>query len=278
MVINFEKYLDQALMWLSFNWLNIVTAIALLIIGKWIAKKISNVVVKVMEKNKVDQTLTGFVKNIVYYILIVIIVIAAAGQLGINTASFLTILGAASLAVGLALKDSLSHFASGVMLILFSPFKVGEVITTNGITGKVESINIFNTLLTTPDNRNVIIPNSAITSGTITNITANPTRRVDMVIGIGYSDSIEKADSILRALLEEDARILPDPAPYIAVSELADSSVNFVVRPWVKTEDYWGVLHDMTRRIKLAFDKEGISIPYPQQDVHVFTQATGTHN
>ncbi|HDM77631.1 MAG TPA: mechanosensitive ion channel, partial [Deltaproteobacteria bacterium] len=209
---------------------------------------------------------------IIYYTLLIVVVIAAAGQLGINTTSFLTIVGAAGLAIGLALKDSLSNFASGVMLILFRPFRVGDVVNAAGVTGKVETISMFTTIMNTPDNQKIIVPNSAITSSTITNITANETRRVDLVIGIGYEDNIGKAKEILNRLIEEDDRILSDPAPTIAVSELADSSVNFVVRPWVKTEDYWIVYFDLTEKIKNTFDAEGINIPYPQTDVHLYPE------
>ncbi len=278
MNINFDRYLDMALSWLSVYWVKIVLAILILLIGKWLAGKISRLTGKIMEKQKVDQTLTGFITNIVYYTMMLLIVIAAAGQLGIDTASFLTILGAAGLAVGLALKDSLSNFASGVMLIMFRPFKAGEMISSNGIVGTVESINIFTTVLNTPDNQKIIVPNSSVTSGTITNITANSERRVDLTVGIGYQDNIEKAEQVLMNVLKEDSRVLENPAPQVAVSELGDSSVNFVVRPWVKTDDYWAVYFDITKKIKLALDEAGISIPFPQQDVHLFTQPTGTEN
>ena len=204
--------------------------------------------------------------------LLVVVVIAAAGQLGINTTSFLTIVGAAGLAIGLALKDSLSNLASGVMLILFRPFGVGDVVTAGGVTGKVESITMFNTVLSTPYNQRVIVPNGSVTSNIITNVTANPTRRVDLVVGIGYGDNIAKAKEILAQLVSSDERILGDPAPTIAVSELADSSVNLVVRPWVKTEEYWDVYFSLTENIKTTFDKEGITIPYPQRDLHLFSE------
>ncbi|MEC4677190.1 MAG: mechanosensitive ion channel domain-containing protein, partial [Nitrospirota bacterium] len=193
-------------------------------------------------------------------------------QLGINTTSFLTIIGAAGLAIALALKDSLSNFASGVMLVLFRPFREGDVVTAAGMTGKVTNIAIFNTTLTTGDNQLVIVPNSAITANVITNVTANSTRRIDLVIGIGYNDDIAKAKKIIMRLIEADSRILKDPAPGIALAELADSSVNFNVRPWVKKEDYWAVRSDLMEQIKITFDEEGISIPYPQQDVHLFPE------
>ncbi|NNK13353.1 MAG: mechanosensitive ion channel, partial [Desulfofustis sp.] len=197
------------------------------------------------------------------------VVIAAAQKLGINTGSFLAVVGAAGLAIGLALKDSLANFSAGVMLILFRPFKVGDAVTVAGETGAVEEITIFNTVMNTPDNQRKIIPNGLITSGTITNITANDTRRIDMVFGIGYEDDIKSAEQVFTEMIKAEPRVLSDPAPTIAVAELADSSVNFVVRPWVRTVDYWNVKFELTEKIKLALDEAGISIPFPQQDVHM---------
>ena len=270
--MNMDKIVETISYLISIYALKLVAAVLIIIIGKWLSRKISNLLVKLLEKNKVDVTLIGFFKGIVYYTLLIVVLIAAAGQLGINTTSLLTIVGAAGLAVGLALKDTLSNFASGVMLILFRPFKVGDFVDAGGVAGTVESITIFNTILKTPDNKKIIAPNSSITGSVITNNTANPTRRVDMVAGIGYDDDIAKTKEVLLDLVKADPRILSDPAPKVAVSELADSSVNFVVRPWVKTEDYWDVYFYLTEQIKIAFDKEGISIPYPQQDVHLFTE------
>jgi len=251
----------------------IIAALLIFLIGKWLARKITNFLVRVLEGRKIDYTLTGFLEGIVYYALFITVVIAAAGQLGIKTTSFLAILGAASLAVGLALKDSLANFSSGVMLILFHPFKVGDVVTIGGETGKVIQIDVFNTILNTGDNQRKIIPNGAISNTTITNITANPTRRVDLVVGIGYDDDIRKAKETLEEILAADSRILPEPAPFVAVSELADSSVNLVVRPWVAKEDYWDVYFGLTEKIKLTFDERGISFPYPQRDVHLYQAA-----
>ena len=207
--------------------------------------------------------------NIAYVTLVAFVIIAALSKLGIQTTSFVAIIGAAGLAIGLSLQGSLSNFASGVMIIAFRPFKVGDFIEASGVAGVVEGIQIFSTQMRTGDNKAIIIPNSNITGGNIVNYSAKDTRRVDMVFGIGYDDDIKKAKETLTKLLEADDRILKDPAPTVAVSELADSSVNFVVRPWVKTDDYWGVLFDYTEAVKLTFDKEGISIPYPQQDIHL---------
>ncbi len=266
------EYLDIALGWLSDNAANLIIALLILLIGAWISKRLSKLVVRIMDKRKVDSLLSSFLGNIVYYLLLLMVLIATAGQLGINTMSFVTILGAAGLAVGLALKDSLSNFASGVMLVIFRPIKVGDYVEAGGKDGVVEKITIFNTVLNSLDNKLVIVPNSAVTAGPITNFTANETRRVDLKFGISYGDDIKKAKGLLDSLIAADERVLRDPAPTVAVAELGDSSVNFVVRPWVKTGDYWGVYFDLTEKVKLTFDAEGITIPFPQQDVHVFNK------
>jgi len=271
--IDIEKYIEMLTYWVTTYTVKIIAALLILVIGKWVARRITNLITKLMEKNKIDLTLVRFLDSIIYYTFMVVIVIAAAGQLGINTTSFLTIVGAAGLAIGLALKDSLSNFASGVMLVLFRPYRVDDYVDIGGVVGTVVGISLFTTELKTPDNQKVIVPNAGITSNVITNVTANPIRRVDLVIGIGYDDDIKKAKEVIRGVLEEEKRILPAPEPLIAVSELADSSVNFVVRPWVKTAEYWAVYFALTENIKLALDANGISIPYPQQDVHLH-QAT----
>jgi small conductance mechanosensitive channel len=248
-------------------------ALLIFLIGKWIARRITNVLIKLMKSRNVDITLIKFLEGIIYYALLASVLIAVAGQLGIKTTSFLAVLGAASLAIGLALKDSLSNFSSGVMLILFRPFRVGDVVIIGGETGKVEAISVFSTILNTGDNQKKIIPNGAISNATITNITANPTRRVDLVVGIGYNDDIRKAKETLEGILATEDLILKDPAPTVAVSNLGASSVDLVVRPWVKTDDYWTVFFSLTEKIKLTFDEKGISFPYPQQDVHLFKSA-----
>ncbi len=251
----------------------IIAALLIFIIGKWIARKITNVLARVLESRKVEATLIGFLEGIVYYALLATVLIAAAGQLGIKTTSFLAILGAAGLAIGLALKDSLANFSSGIMLILFSPFKVGDVVTIAGETGTVKQIHVFNTIIDTGDNQRKIIPNGIISNATITNITANPTRRIDLVVGIGYDDDIRMAKKTLQEIMAADSRILAEPAPFVAVSELGDSSVNLVVRPWVTKENYWAVFFALNEKIKITFDERGISFPYPQQDVHLFKPA-----
>jgi small conductance mechanosensitive channel len=263
---------DAVTAWISIYSIKIVGALLIFIIGKWLARKIADLFSRLMAKNNVDVAVIGFVTNLSYYALLVVVIIAALGNLGVNTTSFLAIVGAAGLAVGLALKDSLSNFAAGVMLIMFRPFTVGDVVSTAGVTAKVEKITIFNTLFCTPDNQLVIVPNNKIISDIITNINAKDTRRIDLVVGISYSDDMAQTKEILEGLAKKDSRILEDPAVTIAVAELADSSVNLVFRPWVKTEDYWAVKFDLTEKIKTSLDEAGISIPFPQQDVHLFVE------
>jgi small conductance mechanosensitive channel len=248
----------------------IFLALLVFIIGRWIIKVLVNMLKKVMTKAKVDVMLVSFLGNIAYAALLAVVVLAALEQLGVNTTSAMAILGAAGLAVGLALKDSLSSFAAGVMLIIFRPFKLGDFVEAGGVSGVVEEIRIFHTMLKTGDNREVTMPNAQIYSGTIINYSARATRRIDLVIGIGYDDDIKKARDLLDQVLEADSTVLKDPAPTIMVLELGASSVDFAVRPWVKSGDYWTTRAALLEAIKDAFDKEGISIPYPQQDIHVF--------
>jgi small conductance mechanosensitive channel len=272
MNFNVEAFQD----WISAYSLNILGAILIFLVGKWLARRIANLLSKLLERNNIDLALVHFLTNLTYYTLVVLVVVAAAGRLGINTTSFLTIIGAAGLAVGLALKDSLSNFAAGVMLVLFRPFTIGDVVSTAGITAKVDKITIFNTHFCSPDNQLIIVPNNKIISDIITNITAKDTRRIDLTVGISYSDDMAKTKDILVRLAKEDSRILTDPAPAVAVAELADSSVNLVFRPWVRTEDYWDVRFDLTEGIKNRLDEAGISIPFPQQDVHLFAEKQET--
>ena len=265
-----EEMLDKIYQLLTVYGLKVLAAIAIFIIGRWVAKGVRKLVERMMTKGKVDSTLVTFTSNMAYIGLLAFIVVAALGQLGIQTTSFIAILGAAGLAVGLALQGSLSNFAAGFLLIIFRPFKVGDLIEAAGVFGVVEAIQIFTTQLKTADNKTVIIPNAKLTDDNIVNWTVKGTRRVDMVFGIGYDDDIDKARSLMAEIIAEDSRILEAPAPQISVSELADSSVNFVVRPWVKVEDYWGVHFDLTEKIKKAFDANGVSIPFPQRDIHVY--------
>lgn len=265
-----QSLLEQAVTLLSIHGLNLLIAIGIFFVGRMIADKIAGLARALMLKAKVDDTLRSFLRNVIYYALLAAVVVMALGQAGLNVTSFLAVLGAAGLAVGLALKDSLSNFAAGVMLIMLKFFKRGDWVSVAGESGTVQTVSIFNTILTTADNRMVIVPNSAILSGTIVNVTANDTRRVDLVMGIGYGDDLLKAKELLMKILTDDPRVLAEPAPQVEVLELAESSVNFAVRPWVRTPDYWGVYFGITEKVKLVFDQEGISIPFPQRDVHVY--------
>jgi small conductance mechanosensitive channel len=253
--------------------IRIVTALAVFIIGKWVARAVVNISKSVLKKSGQDDMLISFLGNILYTVLLAAVVIAALDQIGIQTTSLLAVLGAAGLAVGLALKDSLANFSSGVMIIIFRPFKDGDFVEAGGSAGVIQHIGIFSTVMHTGDNRQIIIPNSAIFGGTIVNVSANPTRRIDLVIGIGYDDDIKKAKQILLDIMDKDDRILKDPAAAVAMAELADSSVNFNVRPWVNSGDYWAVRADLLETIKATFDEQNISIPYPQQDVHMHQAA-----
>ena len=259
--------------WISENastWaIQIGIAIAIFIIGKMLARQISALIRKGMERAGSDPILVGFIGNVSYGILLVAVVLAAIDSLGVNVTSLMAILGAAGLAIGLALKDSLSNFAAGVMIIIFRPFKIGDYITAGGTAGVVDEIGLFATLMHTPDNQRIIVPNSSIIGGNITNTSALPTRRIDLVFGISYDDNIGQARDIIMSVIEADERILDDPAPSVAVAELADSSVNLNVRPWVKSEDYWTVRPHLLETIKQRFDEAGISIPYPQQYVYM---------
>jgi small conductance mechanosensitive channel len=248
----------------------IVGAIVVFIIGRWVSKFIANLIRKLMDKREVDPTITKFVGNLTYFALLTFVVLAALGLVGIQTTSFIAVLGAAGLAIGLALQGSLANFAAGFLLILFRPFKVGDFIDAAGVAGTVEAIQIFTTQLATPDNKTIIIPNSKMTGDNIVNFSTKGTRRADMVFGIGYEDDIDKARDIITDVLSNDERVLKDPPLQVAVSELADSSVNFVARAWVNAGDYWGVVFDTTETVKKRFDAEGVSIPFPQRDVHVY--------
>jgi len=251
--------------------IKIVMALAIFIIGRWIAGKITKVLTGVMTHSKLDPMLVKFLANLAYILLFVAVALAAIDSLGVNVTSLLAIVGAAGLAVGLALKDSLSNFAAGVMIIIFRPFKIGDFITASGTSGVVDEIGMFCTLLHTGDNQRIIMPNSGVLGSTIINTSALPTRRIDLVIGISYNDNIGTAKGIITGIVQADSRVLIEPAFSLGVAELADSSINLFVRPWVATADYWGVRADLLENIKVALDNAGITIPYPQQDVHMHT-------
>ena len=255
--------------------MKVLGALAVLIIGMWIAKMIMKGVVKLMGKRNVDPTLISFSSSLLHVALKVFVIIAALAKLDINTTSFIAVLGAAGLAVGLALQGSLSNFAAGVLMIIFKPFRVGNFVEAGGTKGTVVEISIFTTILNTMDNKKTIIPNAKVMGDNITNYSANNTRRVDLAAGISYGDDIDKARAAIQSALAEVEGILESPAPDILVSEMADSSVNFAVRPWCKPVDYWGVYFGVTEAIKKKFDAEGITIPFPQRDVHMYEHKEG---
>jgi small conductance mechanosensitive channel len=265
-----DNVLPQLLEWITFYGLKIIAAIIILIVGRWVAKAVRSFIKRLLTKKEVDAAIISFVSSLAYFGLLAFIIIAALGQLGVQTASFVAIIGAAGLAIGLALQGSLANFAAGFLLILFHPFKVGDYITAGGASGTVEEIRIFTTQLKTPDNKTVIIPNAKLTGDNIVNYSAKETRRVDFVFGVGYTDDLQKVRQVLQDIVDNDSRVLRDPPPMIAVNELADSSVNFVVRVWVKSGDYWDVHFEAIENVKKRFDAEGISIPFPQTDVHLY--------
>ncbi|MDH3338022.1 MAG: mechanosensitive ion channel [Gammaproteobacteria bacterium] len=253
--------------------INLVTALVIFVVGRSIIGILVRGLKALMQKQEVDKTLETFVTNLVRMVLLVFVIIAAIGALGVQTTSLIAVLGAAGLAVGLALQGSLSNFAAGVLIVLFRPYRVGDYVEAAGIGGTVEGVQILTTTFKTPDNKTIIVPNSQVMNSVIINYSANETRRVDMVVGVSYGDDLDKVRSTIQDLIAADDRILGEPACTIAVSELGDSSVNFVVRPWVNTSDYWAVKFDLTEAIKKRFDKQGISIPFPQRDVHLYKES-----
>lgn len=267
--MDITKYLNPDLIsaYLTKYGLSVVGAIAIFVLGRFAAKAVSNSVRKVLRKSRMDETLVAFSGNVLFFLIMALVIVASLGQLGVETTTVAAVFAAAGLAVGLALQNSLSNFASGVLIIALRPFKSGDYITAGGQSGTVEEVNIFTTHLRTPDNIGVVVPNSSITAGSILNYNANKTRRMDMVFGISYQDDIVRAKSIILDILGKDTRILPDPAPVVGVLALGESSVDIAVRPWVKTELYWDTWFDLHETIKLRFDAEGITIPFPQRDV-----------
>lgn len=259
--------------WLALYGFRILGAIIILVLGIWASKLITKLLRNVMGRRNIDPTLIGFTATLVYAALVVFVLIAALNQVGFQTTALIAVIGAAGLAVGLALQGSLSNFAAGVMMILFKPFKDGDFIEGGGTAGTVEEIKIFNTQLMTPDNKTVIVPNSSLLGGNITNYSTKKTRRMDLLIGVSYSDDIRKVKQVLLDIIDDEERFLKDPAPVVALAEMADSSLNFAFRPWVNGSDYWPTYFDTLETIKLRFDQEGISIPFPQHDVHLIQQA-----
>lgn len=249
--------------------INLAIAFVVFYVGRAIARLVVRGADKVMQRSKLDEALRRFATDLLYGVLLAIVIIAALERVGIKTTAAIAILGALGLAIGLALQGSLGNFASGVMIIFFKPYKIGDVVKVAGQTGKVEEVKVFNTVLVTGDNRVILVPNGQITAGSIENLSAKELRRIDMTFGVGYGDDLLAAKEMITEVVKSDPRVLAEPAPLIAVAELADSSVNFVVRPWVKTSDYWAVLFDLTEKLKLTADERGISIPFPQRDVHL---------
>ena len=267
---NTQNYINKAIELTMTYGPKFILAIIVLFLGLWIIKLITKMMMKSFERSKIDLSLQKFSANLISALLKVLLFVSVASMVGIATTSFVAIIGAASLAVGLALQGSLANFAGGVLILLFRPFKVEDVIEAQGFIGKVHEIRVFNTVLKTFDNKTIIIPNGAISGGSIINYSTEPQRRIDMSFGIGYGDDIKKAKNVLQGLIDEDSRILKEPAPLVALSELGDSSVNFVVRVWGNSADYWSIYFDMQEKVKLTFDQEGISIPFPQRDVHLY--------
>lgn len=253
--------------------INLLTALVIFFVGRIIARALTRGLRRLMQARQIDKILESFVSNLVYWALMAFIIIAAITEIGIKTTSFITVLGAAGLAIGLALQGSLSNFAAGVLIVMFRHYKVGDWIEAAGTSGSVVSVQILTTTLKTGDNKAVIIPNGNILKGTIVNYSANDTRRIDMVVGVGYDDDLDKVRNVLQEIVNNDERVLKEPPCVIAVNELADSSVNFNVRPWVKTPDYWATRWDLTETIKKRFDEEGISFPFPQRDLHIIKEA-----
>ena len=267
---NLENYTDKAIGLLMSYGPKLLLAIVTLIIGFWIIKLVLKTTANTMEKGKLDISLQHFLSSLVGVLLKALLLISVLSMIGIQMTSFIAILGAAGLAIGLALQGSLANFAGGVLILLFKPYKIGDLIEAQGYLGIVKEIQIFNTIINTLDNKTIILPNGGVSNSNITNYFTEPTLRVDMTFGIGYSDDIKKAKEILTTLLTSDSRVLKDPEPMVVLSEHGESSVNFTVRGWCKNEDYWGVYFDMQEKVKLEFDKQGISIPFPQQDVHIY--------
>ncbi|NOJ14847.1 small-conductance mechanosensitive channel MscS [Vibrio splendidus] len=268
--------LSHAEQWLTNNsdlfiqyGVNIISALVILFIGNLIVKAVANSVSKVLQKKKMDRAVVEFVHGLVRYLLFVIVLIAALGRLGVQTASVVAVIGAAGLAVGLALQGSLSNFAAGVLIVAFRPFKSGDYVEIGGVAGSVDSIQIFQTVLTTPDNKMVVVPNGSVIGSPITNYSRHDTRRIDLMIGVSYNADLQKTKALLTKICESDERVLKEPGVQVGVHTLADSSVNFVVRPWVSTADYWNVYFDLMQAIKEGLDNEGIEIPFPQVDVHM---------
>lgn len=267
--MNIEKLLETGNELILTYGPRLIGALITLIVGWWIISIIRNTLRKRFEKRNMEPSLRGFLNSMIGITLKILLLVSVVGMMGVQMTSFIAILGAAGLAVGMALSGTLQNFAGGVIILLFKPFKVGDYIEAQGHSGSVNEIQIFNTILKTPDNKTIIIPNGGLSTGSMINYSTEPRRRVDFIFGIGYGDDVDKAKAVIQQLIDADNRILKDPEPFIAVSELADSSVNLVVRVWAEASNYWGIHFDMHEKVYKAFDKEGLNIPFPQMDVHV---------
>ncbi|ASJ71525.1 Small-conductance mechanosensitive channel [Granulosicoccus antarcticus IMCC3135] len=269
------NYVDEVPTLVREYGINTLAALLIFFMGKWLARRVVNLCGRLMNQRGIDPTVGGFVTNILFMILLMMVIIAALAQLGVPTAQFIAVIGAAGLAIGLALQGSLSNFASGVLLVSFRPCKVGDYIEAGGVSGTVKLITVFSTTLVTPDQRTITVPNSSVMGGPITNYSTSPSRRLDMVIGVSYDSDLAKVKALLREVVESDERVLDSHKPVqIGVLALADSSVNIAIRPWVATEDYWPLHFDLHERIKQRFDQAGIGIPFPQMDVHLSRSET----
>lgn len=263
-----EQQIDTVIHYIQLYGLNLLGSLLIFLIGKKLVKWLAQLMHKMMSRSRMDETLAQFLEDVVYAVLLVAVVLAALSNAGVNVTSLVAVLGAVGLAIGLALQGTLSNVGASVLIMIFRPFKIGDYVEAGGTAGSVAEINLFSTILNTPDNKRIIVPNSQVIGSSITNYSAHDTRRVDLIFGIGYDDDLKLAKSILHEVVNGDERILREPEPFVAVSELGDSSVNFVVRAWVKTSDFWGVRFDTIEKVKLTFDEKGISIPFPQMDIH----------
>ncbi|WP_459212727.1 mechanosensitive ion channel family protein [Aquimarina rhabdastrellae] len=267
--LDVQKWMDKGIDFASSYGLKVIGAIAIWIIGSWVIKKLMKGITALMLKRNYDESLQKFLVNLLGWVFKILLILAVLANLGVETTSFAAIIAAAGLAIGMALQGSLSNFAGGVLIMVFKPFKIGDVIEAQGVIGKVKEIEIFTTKILTPQNREAIVPNGTLSNGNIINYTAEGTLRVDMNIGIGYGDDIKKAKDVLMSLLENNPKVLKDPAPTVAVSELGDNAINLVVRPFTNAEHYWDVHFETLETAKNALDEAGISIPFPQRDVHI---------
>ncbi len=267
-----KELIPKLIEWGSAFGIKLIAAVAILLIGRIVVKSIKKLIVKLMNKRNVDPTITSFAASLTYSALYIFVILAALSQVGIQTTSFMAIIGAAGLAIGLALQGSLSNFASGFLIIMFRPFKLGDYVKAGGVSGSISKISVFTTEINTLDNKRIIVPNSQIMNGTITNYTAEKTRRVDLTFGVGYEADVSKVKDILNRIIKGHELILKDPEPFVRLGNLGDSSIDFTVRVWTKTEDYWTVHFDLTESAKEGFDKENINIPYPQMDVHMIKE------